>query len=64
MIRETLSSDIELAQRMLKFRHSDGEIVALLTSRGIEPALVELGREAASRSTETIKHKLPPPPGK
>jgi hypothetical protein len=38
MICEILSSDVEFAQGMLKSSHSDAEILAYLTSRGIEPA--------------------------
>ena len=37
MIREILSSDVELARRMLNSNHSDAEILACLTSRGVEP---------------------------
>ena len=37
MIREILSSDVEFAQGMLSSSHSDAEILAYLTSRGIEP---------------------------
>ena len=38
MIRELLSSDVEFAQGMLNSSHSDAEILASLTLRGIEPA--------------------------
>jgi hypothetical protein len=38
MIHEILSSDVEFAQGMLKSSHSDLEIIAYLTSRGIEAA--------------------------
>jgi hypothetical protein len=38
MIREILSSDVEFAQGMLNCSHSDAEILAHLTSRGVEPA--------------------------
>jgi hypothetical protein len=38
MIHEILSSDVEFAKAMLDSSHSDAEILAYLTSRGIEPA--------------------------
>jgi hypothetical protein len=38
MIREILSSDVEFARGMITSSHSDAEILAYLTSRGIEPA--------------------------
>jgi hypothetical protein len=38
MIREILSSDVEFAKGMLNASHSDAEILAYLTSRGLEPA--------------------------
>jgi hypothetical protein len=38
MIHEILSSDVEFAKGMLSSSHSDVEILAYLTSRGIEPA--------------------------
>jgi hypothetical protein len=38
MIREILASDVEYAQGMLEAHHSDPEVLASLTSRGVEPA--------------------------
>jgi hypothetical protein len=38
MIREILSSDVEFAQGMLNSSHSDAEILAYLTLRGVDPA--------------------------
>ncbi len=38
MIREILSSDVELAKGMLEASHSEAEILACLASRGIDSA--------------------------
>jgi hypothetical protein len=38
MIHEILSSDVEFAKGMLNSSHSDAEILAYLTLRGLEPA--------------------------
>ena len=38
MIREIVPSDVDLAKGMINSNHSDAEILASLTLRGIEPA--------------------------
>jgi hypothetical protein len=38
MIHEILSSDVEFARGMIDSSHSDAEILASLTARGLEPA--------------------------
>jgi hypothetical protein len=38
MIREIVSSDVDLARGMMDSGHSDPEILAYLASRGLEPA--------------------------
>jgi hypothetical protein len=61
MIQESLSSAIEYAQGMLRSNHSDAEILAGLTARGLEPAqaaelLEDLRHDQTSRHQEAEGH--------
>jgi len=60
MIHEVLPSDVEYVKGMLDESHSDGEILASLAARGLEPA-------KAAELVDTLRHGqtpyIPFPPG-
>jgi hypothetical protein len=70
MIREILTSDVEFARGMLSSSHSDAEILAYLTSRGIEPVkaanlLDDLrhGREPSTQLAYALGVRITPSTG-